>query len=185
MQSGFWHLSFSRCESQYINIQILFYCGRYSFPVQQYPVYTTTSISRAEGNREGQEHLRRNGQTSAFTLISQLLSSVCVCFTKPVSNVSELVSPPLFFFTLFFFPSVCWCIHLSLRVWQGAITLSSCSLPFLSSVFLHCAFFSFLFPYCWLLFSPLSLLSLSPSCSLTPVQFPLCSLHLMGPDLPL
>lgn len=42
-----------------------------------------------------------------------------------------------------------------------------------------------LISYWWLLFFSLSLFSPSPSCSLTPVLFPLCSFSLMGPDLPL
>lgn len=53
------------------------------------------------------------------------------------------------FSSLFYSFALYCCIHLSLRAWQGAITLSSCSLLFLSSVF------------CTVLFSPSLPLSLS------------------------
>lgn len=140
------------------------------------------------GQIEGQQRSRRNEQTSVFPLISLLLSSVRADNTSAFCAWAG-VSPPLFFLALLFFLSLCWCIYLSPGAWQGAITLSSCSLPFLSSgfffcFFLHRALFS-LTSYCRPLFSSVSLLSPSPPCSLPPVLFPLCSLCLMGPDLPL
>lgn len=71
--------------------------------------------------------LRTERRPGVSTLISLLLLLSSVCFTSPLSSVPELASVRHFFFplSLFYSFSLCCCIYLSPRAWQGAITLSS------------------------------------------------------------